>query len=199
MKAVCGKCKARINVNTQNIKTEAIRFKCPVCSTINKLDLSKVKRNEESVSDKTQIKTENNLEDVMGWIVVHDENTQQQTYSLKKGKNIIGRKSESKPCDVAINTSDKFMSRNHLAIEISHGINGLDYLVYDVTSTNGTFINANEDRKLGQSDKVYLRDGDTIQAGRTKMVLRTKKMAGTARNATNTVINSKPLKTIIVG
>lgn len=198
MKAICGKCSARVNVNTQNVQTAIIRFNCPVCGTVNKLDLNKTKKSTKPSDEKTIINTANEVANAMGWIVVHDENTKQQTYTLKNGKNIIGRKSTSKPCDILIKTDDSFMSRNHFAIEISRGTKGLEYLVYDVTSTNGTFINANKDKKLNQMDRVLLQDGDTIQAGRTKMVLRTKKVAGTAKNATNTVISMNHLKTIIV-
>ena len=212
MKAKCGKCKTSVNVNVDNVTTTVVKFKCPVCGTLNRLDLSKFKNKGQASNDKTTVNisgthgmsnipgppSPQNLDDVMGWLVVHDENTRQQTHSLKMGKNIVGRKSVSKPCDVMIDTDDTYMSRNHFAIEIGLGVNGLEYLVYDVTSTNGTFINADKDKRLSQSDRIYLSDGDTIQAGRTKMVLRTKKMAGTAKNATDTVINTAPLKTIIV-
>jgi hypothetical protein len=197
MKAICGKCKVRVNVNTQDVKTSIIRFKCPVCNTVNKLDLKKTKGKQETNNEKTQVSVEI-TNDIAGWLVIHDENTKQQTHTLKMGKNIVGRKSDSKPCNVLIDTEDKFMSRNHFAVEINLGTKGLEYMVYDVTSTNGTFINANKENKLSQMDKVFLSDGDTIQAGRTKMVLRIKKVAGTAKNATNTVISMKHLKTIIV-
>jgi hypothetical protein len=197
MKAICGKCKARVNVNTAAAESSTVRFICPICKTRNKLVLKKEAPKPKITSDKTQIHEEQDFDTIMGWIVVHDENTPQQTHNLKLGKNIVGRKSDSLPCDIMIETSDKFMSRNHFAIEISRGAMGLKYLVYDVTSTNGTFINADSKTRLNTMDKVFLKDNDTIQAGRTKMVLRTKKMAGTARNATNTVISTTPMNTII--
>lgn len=197
MKVKCGKCKAKVNLKTEGVKTTIVRFKCPVCNTVNKLDLNKTKEKHKIINEKTQVNIEN-TNNIVGWLVVHDENTKQQTHNLKMGKNIIGRNSESKPCEVMIDTEDKYMSRNHFAIEVNLGTKGLEYLVYDVTSTNGTFINANKENKLNQMDKVFLTDGDTIQAGRTKMVLRIKKVAGTAKNATNTVISMKHLKTIIV-
>ena len=192
MKAICGKCKARVKIKDDSGENEVF-FNCPICKTKNKLILPK---NQKMTEEKTLVQS--SLGDVKGWLVVHDESTSQQTLTLKSGKNVVGRKSESKPCEVMVDTEDSYMSRNHFAIEISLGNKGLEYLVFDVTSTNGTFINANKNNKLSQTDQVYLQDGDTIQAGRTKMVLRTKKMAGTAKNATNTVINTKPLQTIIV-
>jgi pSer/pThr/pTyr-binding forkhead associated (FHA) protein len=198
MKVICGKCKARININTEDANSDIIRFKCPVCNTVNKLNIEAAKNSTKQADDKTIINTQENLEDVMGWLVVHDENTKQQTYNLKKGKNIVGRKSTSKPCDILIETADGFMSRNHFAIEISLGTKGLEYMVYDITSTNGTFINADKQLRLNQMDKVLLKDGDTIQAGHTKMVIRTKMMAGTAKNATDTVINTAHLRTVII-
>jgi pSer/pThr/pTyr-binding forkhead associated (FHA) protein len=197
MKVKCGKCKAKVNLKTEEVKTMVIRFNCPVCNAINKLNLETAKSKQKEVTDeKTQINTDNS-NNVAGWLVVHDENTKQQTHTLKMGKNIVGRKSESKLCEVMIDTEDKYMSRNHFAVEVSLGTKGMEYMVYDVTSTNGTFINAVKENKLNQKDKVLLSDGDTIQAGRTKMVLRIKKVAGTAKIATNTVISMKHLKTII--
>ncbi len=196
MKVICGKCKARLNIPENNRPGE-LKFKCPVCKTVNKLKV-KEKKSIDSSSDATQIKIPDSFDDIMGWLVVHDENTKTQTYNLKKGKNVIGRKSESKPCDIMIVTDDAYMSRNHFAIEIELGVKGLEYLIYDVTSTNGTFINADKANRLNQVDKVLLNDGDTMQAGQTKIVLRTKKMAGTAKNATNTVINTEHLKTVII-
>jgi pSer/pThr/pTyr-binding forkhead associated (FHA) protein len=192
MKAICGKCKARVKIKDDSDENKMF-FNCPICKTKNKLILPK---NQKMTEEKTLVQS--SLGDVKGWLVVHDESTSQQTFTLKSGKNVVGRKSESKPCEVMVDTEDSYMSRNHFAIEISLGNKGLEYLVFDVTSTNGTFINANKNNKLSQTDQVYLQDGDTIQAGRTKMVLRTKKMAGTAKNATSTVINTKPLQTVIV-
>ncbi len=197
MKVICGKCKARIKLNTEHVNTKVIKFKCPVCSTVNRLELKNNNESHSHLNNENTVINPENFDDIAGWLVVHDENTKQQTFPLKTGVNIVGRKSVSKPCDVMIETNDKYMSRNHFAVEISLGPKGFNYLVYDVTSTNGTFINADINNKLDQLDKVYLTDGDTIQAGRTKMVLRTKKVAGTTQNATNTVINTQPLKTII--
>ena len=197
MKTICGKCKARINVNIQEIKTNIAWFKCPVCNTMNKLDLNKTIGKQHISNKKSQISIDNTNK-IAGWLVVHDENTKQQTHPLIMGKNIVGRKSSSQPCNIMIDTEDKYMSRKHFAIEVNLGTKGMEYLVYDVASTNGTFINADKNNKLNRIDKVFLSDGDTIQAGRTKIVLRIKKVAGTAKNATNTVISMKHLKTIIV-
>ena len=83
MKAICGKCKARVNVNTQEVKTNTIRFKCPVCNTVNKLDLNKAKGKNKTSSEETSVNAEN-INDITGWLVIHDENTLQQTVNTTK-------------------------------------------------------------------------------------------------------------------
>jgi pSer/pThr/pTyr-binding forkhead associated (FHA) protein len=182
MKVNCGKCKAPVNLKIGESSKDVVFYTCPVCKARNRI---KLKSNAAPIGE------------VAGWIVVHDENTKQQTHTLKRGVNVVGRKSVSKSCDVAIDTDDMTMSRNHFAVEVIHGPQGYNYIVYDVTSTNGTYINADENKKLNQNDKIHVFDGDTIQAGRTKMVLRIKKVAGNAKKATDTVINTGHLKTII--
>ncbi|MCY7359019.1 MAG: FHA domain-containing protein, partial [Rudanella sp.] len=136
---------------------------------------------------------------VIGWLVVHDENTTAQTFPLREGRNVVGRWSENKPADVMIATQDPYMSRNHSVIEVIRLVNGpYQYLISDCGSTNGTFINANPDQRLSAYDQVYLYDGDTIQMGRTKVVIKTGQSALTSTQAGRVVGQHKYLKTIIV-
>ncbi|KQS33822.1 hypothetical protein ASG33_07175 [Dyadobacter sp. Leaf189] len=132
-----------------------------------------------------------------GWMVVHDENTPSQTFSLKPGKNVIGRYSPDKPCEIMIKTNDAFMSRNHSLIDITKQPDGsLVFVISDVGSTNGTFINAV--RKLSRYDKLILKDGDTIQMGKTKIVLKTRQSTQDAQEAESKVKRGAYLKTVIM-
>lgn len=78
-----------------------------------------------------------------GWLVVHDEKTFTQTFSLGLGKQVIGRKSETRPCDIMIDCNDPYMSRNHFIIDVVQKPgNIISYSLSDSGSKNRTFINA---------------------------------------------------------
>jgi len=135
----------------------------------------------------------------IGWFVIHDEFTETYTFDLRNGMNRIGRQSNSTPRDVnvAIRTEDKYMSRQHCEIEVKwlHGRSMYEYLLSDKGSSNGTFVNAG--KRLSRTDEVSLRDGDTVQIGRTKLVLKLPSTVGSSRDAQNWVEKTDYLKTII--
>jgi len=191
MKLRCGKCNVILQVKVETLKKENPKVKCPKCKVINNVPLNLINKD-------STVKNNDNNEEV-GWIVVHDENTTEQVYPLFIGINTIGRKSVSKPCNVMIETNDKYMSRNHCCIEVIKNRRGqYDYIVFEKNATNGTFINASIDKKLSQQDQIYLKDGNTIQMGHTKVVLKTKEMVLTIDEAQKTVINTDYNKTIIL-
>lgn len=195
----CAGCQSRISFDETKLSPgkEIYRIQCPRCKNINQLPATlifKPKFKETKVSIDTA-----HLPKELGWIVVHDENTYAQTYPLKLGRNIVGRSSESKPCDVMIETEDGYMSRHHSIIEVVYREGGqLLYLISDVSSTNGTFINASVSKRLNEYDQIYLSDGDTIQMGRTKMVLKTLKTVPDAQNAAEKVGKTDYNKTIAI-
>ncbi|MCE7059231.1 FHA domain-containing protein [Dyadobacter sp. CY343] len=143
----------------------------------------------------------------VGWLVVHDENAPLQTYPLKIGRQIIGRHNNASPCDIMIITQDVFMSRNHCILEVKPvRSGGYDYLVSDRKmssgvpenmSTNGTYVNAFQ-KGLLPNDVVYLNDGDTIQLGQTKMVVKTIRTVASADDATRLVKDSEYSPTVII-
>lgn len=139
------------------------------------------------------------LPEQVGWLVVHDENTAAQTLTLKEGRNVVGRKSPDKPCEVMIDTTDVHMSRNHSIIEVIRRADGhYQYLISDCGSTNGTFINASERHKLSSQDRVFIKDGDTIQLGRTKVVLKTQQTVNSPDQAQQVVAKKDYLKTVVL-
>jgi len=138
----------------------------------------------------------------VGFIVVHDENAAAQTYPLRIGPNVIGRKSSVPTADILIESEDVMMSRRHAIVDVVRDKFGqFQYLVSEAGSRNGTFIlGANDPMrkiKLEPEDLIYLEDGDTLQMGRTKVVLQTTKAAGNARDAARNVQNTDYSKTII--
>jgi len=99
------------------------------------------------------------------------------TYPLQLGHNLVGRLSGIYKSDIGINTGDVFMSRQHFIIEVVLNKRGCcEYIVSDNKSKNGTSIifAANNTKKvLKSNDKVYLKNGDIIVAGKTIIKLRT--------------------------
>lgn len=72
--------------------------------------------------------------------------------------NIIGRSMEN--CEIALN--DSFLSSQHARLELR----GDEWLLEDMKSTNGTFLNEIEVR-----DATTVEDGDIIRVGRVEMRL----------------------------
>jgi len=131
-----------------------------------------------------------------GWLVVHDEKTFTQTFSLGLGKQVIGRKSETRPCDIMIDCNDPYMSRNHFIIDVVQKPgNIISYSLSDSGSKNRTFINA---RELAPADVYYLQDNDTIQAGETKIVFKNNVHINSEKEATLLVTAKEYLKTVLV-
>jgi len=189
-----------LKYNPNILNPEKPLLKCPKCKAVNKVSLSQNnKKSDDNLDEKTIYKPVGNTNEV-GWIVVHDEHTPTQTYPLRLGKNTIGRKSVSKPCDVMIETQDRYMSRQHCVIEVVQNRRGqYDYVIYNINTSNGTFINASVDKKLLDQDEIYLKDGHTIKMGHTKVVLKTKEMTLNINEAQNTVVNMNYSKTIFIG
>lgn len=158
-----------------------------------------------SDSEETKFKATNNGKVALGWLVVHDEKTHSQTYDLYEGMQLIGRKSESRPCDVMIETNDRCMSRNHFTIEVTTKYGENQYVLKNAKSTNGTFVETKmlrgyvkELRPMQLGEEVYIEDGDIIQAGNTKIILKTPKTATNRESATQIVKQTEIAKTIIV-
>ncbi|MEM7367185.1 MAG: FHA domain-containing protein [Bacteroidota bacterium] len=208
----CGNCRVQLQFDESSLNPQRPAVKCPKCGAVNRVPLNiptekttvqppPAQPSSDHAYESTQIMPSKEEEEPneLGWIIVHDENAPTQTFPLKKGPNVIGRKSVSKPADIMIETQDKYMSRNHCIIEVIKRAEGqgYEYVISDVGSTNGTFINADDDNRLKEGDEVYLLDGNTIQAGRTKMVLKTLKVSRTAAVALKTVIHTNYSKTII--
>ena len=144
----------------------------------------------------------------LGWLVVHDEYTRTETYPLLPGKHLAGRASESKPCDLMIETEDRYMHRTHFYItaEYRGGQNCFIIEPHPASAKgNGTYIETGQNsrgehlmRRLKEGEAFFLSDGDTIQAGRTKLVLKTRKTVSSAKDATDIISKTTHKKTILL-
>jgi len=140
-----------------------------------------------------------NTKKVAGWLIIHTENKENQTFELKEGKNFIGRHTDVNAPDVPL--QDVFVSRKHAVIVVRLTPKYVyEYILADNAdvqgkpSLNGTFVNGNEQR-LG-NETVKLNDGDTIQVGLIKMVLKTADVAIDVENAVKLVDKMEYKKTI---
>jgi FHA domain len=185
MKYKCGKC-GTINELTANKISSAdeafFTTRCNNCDTVNRLPKVTGELNIPAITPVHPAHKEQQQEngkdavpassDVPGWLFVHDENTISQSFNLKQGRNMIGRKSAF-PADIAIETKDEHMSRRHCVIEVTENANrGFAFKLSDYNALNGTFINGRIQKKLEAEDIILLNDGDTLQLGLTKIVFR---------------------------
>jgi hypothetical protein len=111
----------------------------------------------------------------VGWLIRHTENLPAQALPLFAGKNYIGRKASGKFKPFLTVEEDPHVSKVHAVIFADPGEIYLFY-VADIAasnegkaSTNGTYVNGQEKRI---TDKMVVRENDTIQIGVTKFVLR---------------------------
>ena len=127
------------------------------------------------------------MKKVVGWLISHDlKEGEEKVFELVEGKNIIGKKTNFSSPHIAID--DKYVSRRHAVIIAKlNQFNIYEYYIADnpqindgKASTNGTYINGNPQRI---SDPVRIIDGDTIQVGHTKLVLKTTNINANVKEA----------------
>lgn len=212
-------CNTKMALPLNVIQNSQANAKCPSCKQYFKpFDLlpdsekerlqnnksEKVNNKEEKTHLKNDEKTDFNKKPV-GWLVVHDEKTHSQTYDLFEGRQVIGRKSVSRPCEIMIETGDTTMSRNHFSLEVRNHGGRYSYTLKDYGSTNRTYIETKvlsdferEMRRVREGEEVYIEDGAVIQAGNTKIILKSLKSVNNKEQATQIVSNQKITKTVIL-
>lgn len=190
MIVTCPSCNARLKFNEKALSPQKPFIKCVRCQTAIPVELPMTPA--VALEDHTFVYQPAEI----GWIIVHDEYTDAQTLPLQLGKQVVGRASPNKPCEVMIQTQDRYMSRHHLVIEVVKSKEGVYkyWLSEHPDCTNPTFVDT---YPLKRGTTLEVIDGATLQLGKTKVVLKTAEAAGTARKATETVVNSDFLKTVL--
>ena len=140
---------------------------CPNCKTRNRFSSYKRLAHAPSASanDSTIIKPM--IKDSLGTLT--DTSTGRK-YSLKKGRNIIGRMTYKTPpvASIPIETSNRRMSRSHLFIDIIEGADGRFHAyASNASNRNATTING---KVLNDGDMVSLRNLDILSLADTNMV-----------------------------
>jgi len=105
-------------------------------------------------------------------VQIEDGNTV-TAFPITKEENVIGRRSQNDPADIVIQ-DDPYLSRKHFCIKklkVNQGNNQYEYLIYELNAKNKTKIN---NCFLKEGEKLYLKDGDIIDAGTTKLVFNIK-------------------------
>ncbi len=93
-------------------------------------------------------------QDVVGWIVCLNGALRGRDFRLVTGRNVIGTAAD---CDVVL--TDPYLSSKHMAIRHENG----EFLLIDLDSTNGSFVN---DRRISKTELI---DNDKIRIGRTEL------------------------------
>ncbi|MEO1050121.1 MAG: FHA domain-containing protein [Bacteroidota bacterium] len=126
-----------------------------------------------------------------GWLIVHTEGKSSDIFDLMTGSYVIGRSSGASKPDIALN-EDEHISRSHLVLKVESGT----FIISDSKpSMNGTYVNGDPNR-IDQGDLVRIQDGDTVQIGLTKLVLKTASVAGDKANAQRQVKAMPHIKTV---
>ncbi len=143
--------------------------------------------------------------DELGWLIVHTEGKDPIHFPLIKGVNFIGRPVPDIKPNIEV-PDDIYVSRGHAILcVIEKSGDGWKYLLTDNNSNqrkskslNGTHLNGSQNR-ISENEEVQLKDGDTIQIGETKLVLKTPEIAKDIDEAKTQVLNMDYEKTIFKG
>lgn len=192
----CPQCNALLPVPDASFKVSMPKITCPQC----KESFMPVIKNEQDLEEKTKVIPKPQIGPT-AWLIVHDEQAPLQTFEIVTGSYVIGRKSNSKPCDIMVETKDMTMSRNHFIIEAIIGKGFSSYKLSDCQSTNHTFVNtlAIQDVLAVGKENYSLKDGDVIQAGQTKVEFKIKSsIVDSVTEATRTITQKGYAKTVLL-
>lgn len=110
------------------------------------------------------------LPDIPGWLITIASDKPSQTFGLLVGNNYIGRKADPAFNPFILVENDPYLSKVHAIVIIERSVKDNFYLADPpAASRNGIFLNGSTDRVVG---KVTLKEGDTIQVGSTKFLLK---------------------------
>lgn len=91
-----------------------------------------------------------------------------QKYPLEFGNNIIGRKASTSTATIQIATDDRYMSRQHLIINvIKVSVDKVRVVASNYHNKNASYVNG---QLLNEGDQLILTDGSTIKMGNTTVV-----------------------------
>lgn len=93
-----------------------------------------------------------------------------KSYPLEEGQNIVGRKASTSHASVQIETSDRYMSRQHCVINVTSLPDGCKKAVLsNYQNKNKTLVDGQE---IETNDAIRLTDGNTITMGHTTVTFK---------------------------
>jgi len=111
-----------------------------------------------------------------GWLLIHTEDKPMTVFALAYGENYIGRKAHPSLSPFIVIEEDNYLSRVHAGVSIEYDQDIYSFFLRDAEmikeerpSKNGTYLNGVNTRIR---EKLILKDGDTVQVGMTKLVIR---------------------------
>ena len=157
----CPHCKVGLKVDETKIPEGIASFKCPKCR--HDVPVSYLKNEQPTDSETVLIRP---IRKGCGrLIVVANPDTPEQTFPLREGIFIVGRKASVSEATIRIETGDKEMSRNHMRIEVKKDNRGnYIHMLSDYQSQNHTQYNG---RSLDKGEVVVLKNNDEIKIGHT--------------------------------
>lgn len=153
-----------------------------------------------SSKDKHSFDEKTKFPDPPGWLIMHTEDRPSKTFALSAGNNYIGRKADPILNPFIVIEDDNFISKVHAVVYVDQGEQLSFYVMDDARSNggresrNGTFVNGDPSRIM---QRTILQEGDTIQVGHTKLVLKVNK--ANIRHIVQEVKKSKFVHTIVLG
>lgn len=161
------KCGCGAIMDVTNSRNEAVKsFKCPNCGKqidvpFHKLsaDDGETRLGDRPSSGATQLGGFN-LQHMSCHLLLDGK-----PYDLQMGRNSVGRAASSSNADVQLDTTDKFMSRQHVVINVRRLPDGsIKCDISNDKNKNSTRVN---NYTLGPDDAIVLHDGDRITMGDT--------------------------------
>lgn len=138
--------------------------------------------------------------DPPGWLIIHTEDRPSKTFALSAGNNYIDRKADSLLNPFIVIDDDTFISKVHAVVYVEQAEEPVFFVMDNAVSNggkesrNGTFVNGDSARV---SQKTKLQEGDTIQVGHTKLILKVNK--ANIQHIVQEVKKSKFIHTVVLG
>ncbi len=162
----CPHCNVGLKIDETKIPANLKAFNCPRCKQ--PISISLVHQFKTVSENEDTIYIQKNDNTTATLTVLADANTPSQSFQLRTGINIIGRKNgNTSEAKIEIETNDKLMSREHIKIEaVQYGKGEYNYLLSDNGSKNQTRHNSHY---LHPGEIIILRNKDEIEIGNTKI------------------------------
>ena len=117
------------------------------------------------IDGRTQLANPTSKECANAWLVLDGKD-----YPLKEGKNIVGRRGNSSEATVQLDTSDRYLSRQHCQIIITRLPDGtIKAVLSNYKNKNRTTVN---NQLIEEGDEIRLADGYTITMGHTTVIFK---------------------------